>query len=91
MEMGAKAARRETFASSLEIGELVLRELGYSAHQAHKTAQRFRGYDEAMIRESAKYRDDEKKLIDYAIRSRAQLEEVMRAEMEDLSNADKGW
>jgi len=91
VEMGAKAARRETFASSLEIGELVLRELGYSAHQAHKTAQRFRGYDEAMIRESAKYRDDEKKLIDYAIRSRAQLEEVMRTEMEDLSNADKGW
>lgn len=91
IEAGAKEVRRETFSSSLEIGELVLRELGYGAHEAHRTAQRFRGYDEQMMMESAKYRDNEKKLIDYAIRSRAQLEEVMQKEMEELSNVEKDW
>jgi glutathione-regulated potassium-efflux system ancillary protein KefC len=91
LDAGVKHVRRETFASSLEVGELALAELGFGAHQAHKTVQRFRGYDEKMLLESAKYRDDEKKLIDYAIRSRAQLEELMQADMEELSNIDKGW
>lgn len=91
VEAGVKDVRRETFASSLEIGELALRELGYSAHQAHKTAMKFKGYDESMLYASAAFRDDEKSLIDYAKRSRALLEQLMNTDQEELSKPDKGW
>lgn len=91
MEAGAVGVRREIFASSLEIGELALKELGYSAHQAHKTVMKFKGYDESMLYASAAFRDDEKSLIDYAKRSRALLEQLMNTDQVELSKSDKGW
>lgn len=90
-EAGVKAARRELFSASLEIGELVLRELGYSAHQAHRTVLKFRGYDEKMLEASAQFHDNEKLLIDYAKQSRQLVEELMSADQEELSKPDKGW
>ncbi len=91
MEAGAVGVKRETFASSLEIGELALQELGYSAHQAHKTVMKFKGYDESMLYASAAFRGDEKSLIDYAKRSRVLLEQLMNTDREELSKSDKGW
>lgn len=91
MEVGVVGVRRETFASSLEIGELALRELGFSAHQAHKTVLKFKGYDENMLYASAAFRDDEKSLIDYAKRSRVLLEQLMNTDQEELSKPEKGW
>ncbi len=91
MEAGAIEVRRETFASSLEVGELALKELGYSAYQAHRTVMKFKGYDENMLYASAAFRDDEKSLIDYAKRSRILLEQLMNTDQEELSKSDKGW
>jgi len=88
---GVVGVRREMFASSLEIGELALKELGYSAHQAHKTVMKFRGYDENMLKASAAFRDDEKSLIDYAKRSRILLEQLMDQDREELSKPHKDW
>ncbi len=90
-EVGVNDARREMFASSLEIGELALKQLGYSAHQAHKTALKFRGYDEKMLEASAQFRDDEKLLINYAKQSRIHLEDLMSADQEELSKREEGW
>lgn len=90
-EVGVKDARREMFSASLEIGELALKELGYSAHQAHRTVLKFRGYDEKMLTASAQFRDDEQGLIDYAKQSRHQLEQLMSADQEELSKPEKGW
>jgi len=90
-EAGVKDVRRELFASSLEIGELALIELGYGAHQAHKTVQKFRGYDEKALKAVAEMGDDEKTLIDYAAQARALLEELMSADQEELSKPDKDW
>ena len=91
LEAGVKDARRELFSASLEIGELALVELGYSAHQAFKTVQKFRGYDEKALIAVAGLGDDEKLLIDYAARARQQLEELMSADQEELSKPGKDW
>jgi len=91
LEAGVKDARREMFSASLEIGELALVELGYSAHQAYKTVQKFRGYDEKALIAAANIGDDEKQLIDYAARARQQLEELMSTDQEELSKPDKNW
>lgn len=74
---GVDHVRRETFASSLEIAEAALKELGYPAHVAHRTAGRFRRYDEQGIEEAAKFRGDEAAVIDFAKRSRKELESLM--------------
>jgi len=91
LKAGVKDARRELFSSSLEIGELALVELGYSAHQAHKTAQKFRGYDEKAMVAVANIGDNEKVLIDYATQARLLLEELMSADQEELSKPEKDW
>ncbi len=89
-ELGVTLVKRETFASALELGELALRELGFGAHEAHRAAHKFRTYDEKMLVASAAFRGDEKKSIDYAKKSREQLERLMSAdEAEHVS--DKDW
>ncbi|NVJ96942.1 MAG: glutathione-regulated potassium-efflux system protein KefC [Alphaproteobacteria bacterium] len=90
-EVGVTLVRRETFSSALEVGELALRELGFGAHQAHQAAQKFRGYDEKMLQDSYQFRGDQKKAIDYAIKSRQQLERLMRADQDEKASGSKDW
>lgn len=90
-DAGVDHVRREAFASSLEIGEMALRELGYPAHLAHRTAGRFRRYDELAIETVAEFRDDEAAIIDFAKRSRKQLEDLMDHDAASNLNEDKGW
>jgi len=91
LKAGAKTATRETFAASLEVGELALRELGYSAHQAHKTVMKFKGYDEKMLIASAKFEGDQKSLIYHAKQARAQLEGLMSADEQKLTDPAGTW
>ncbi len=88
---GVAHVRRETFGSALEIGEAALRELGFPAHVAHRTAGRFRRYDEMAIEEAYKFRDDEAAVIDFAKRSRKELENLMGHDVATTINQDKGW
>lgn len=91
LQAGVDHVRRETFASSLEIGELALRELGYPAHVAHRTAGRFRRYDELAIDIAAQFSDDEAAVIDFAKRSRKELETLMGHDVASQISQDKGW
>lgn len=88
---GVNHVRREAFSSALEIGEASLRELGYPAHVAHRTAGRFRRYDEIAIEQSAKYTGDEAAQIDYAKRSHKELENLMGQDASSQFSKDKGW
>lgn len=90
-EVGVAHVRRETFASALEIGEAALRELGYPAHVAHRTAGRFRRYDELAIERIAEYRGDEAAVIDFAKRARKDLEILMGQDVASGVGKDKGW
>jgi monovalent cation:proton antiporter-2 (CPA2) family protein len=90
-EVGVTEVRRETFSSALEIGELALRELGFSAHQAHKSALKFRSYDEKMLNTSFQFRGDERKAIDFAIKSRQELERLMQADQEEHDTEASRW
>lgn len=90
-EAGVDHVRREMFASSLEIGEMALRELGYPAHLANRTAGQFRRYDEYAVQTVAEFRDDEAAVIDFAKRSRKQLEDLMSHDSASKLSDDKGW
>jgi len=88
---GVHHVRRETFSSSLEIGEAALRELGYPAHLAHRTTGRFRRYDEIAIEQAAKFNGDEAATADFAKRSHKELENLMGHDVASEFSKDKGW
>jgi len=79
--VGAQAIR-ETFYSSLKMGEQVLVELGLPPAVAGNLAQRFSEHDERMLDVQYRVHDDEA-----ALRQSAQ---DARRELEQLFNADRG-
>ncbi len=59
MELNVRALQRETYLSSLAMGQDVLRGLGVSAVEAERTATAFRRHDEALLeRQYAIYQDE---------------------------------
>ena len=81
MDLGAEAMR-ETFYSSLKMGEHVLVQLGLSPAVARDHAQRFSEHDERMLDAQYRIHDDEAALMQSA--------QDARRELEQLFNADRG-
>ncbi|HSH96969.1 MAG: monovalent cation:proton antiporter-2 (CPA2) family protein [Methylophilaceae bacterium] len=84
---------RETFYSSLQLGEKVLRELGYSAFQAHRSTWRFRKHDEALLVESHPIRNDIQQLVTNSAKARSDLTRILSHELGDdqTTNVNKAW
>jgi glutathione-regulated potassium-efflux system protein KefB len=81
---------RETFLSSLHLGEKILRELGYTAFQAYRTTWRFRQHDERMLNETRTIMNDMQQLISYSYRSRETLADILSQELGTAKPA-AGW
>ncbi|HEY5804528.1 MAG TPA: monovalent cation:proton antiporter-2 (CPA2) family protein [Lysobacter sp.] len=79
MDLGARALR-ETFYSSLRMGEKVLVELGVSEDVARDHAERFREHDQRLLRAQYLIRDDEDALLQSTQDSRRELEELFNAD-----------
>ena len=80
MDLGADGVVRETFHSSLVLGEQVLRALGLPAEVAAERTARFREHDEKLLHEQHLVYDDEAAVI-------ASSQEAMR-ELEQIFDAD---
>ncbi len=59
LDAGVERVYRETLDSALRVGEDVLRELGYRAHDAHRRMRAFRRLDERMLHEMREHRHDQ--------------------------------
>ncbi len=81
MELGIETIRRDTFASSLELAEETLKDLGFLPSEVRYFIQKFRDYDEAMVKDQFKLRHNEKELIAYSKNAVRQLEEAFAADM----------
>ncbi|HEY0505860.1 MAG TPA: NAD-binding protein, partial [Lysobacter sp.] len=81
MDLGARAIR-ETFYSSLKMGEKVLVELGIAEDVARSHAEQFRDHDLRLLHAQSLIRDDEDALL--------QSTQDARRELEELFNADSG-
>jgi len=80
MTLGAHVINRETFASSLELSEELLVELGMSEEKAKLTILKFRGHDERVLIEQQKLYGDEVKLINYSKQAAQQLVGLFRSD-----------
>lgn len=87
MDLGAEVFR-ETFGSSLEMGEQVLQSLGVPADVAHNHVQRFREHDEKLLREQHLVYDDENALIKASMGARADLEKLFEADAQEATPKD---
>jgi monovalent cation:proton antiporter-2 (CPA2) family protein len=92
LEVGVEDVYRETLDSALRIGVDALRFLGFRSHQALRSAQRFRCYDEAAVRELATMRHDEGRYLSRARQRIHDLERLLLAELEGIGEErDAGW
>ena len=87
LALGIHHVFRETLASSVELTERVLRELGLPFDQAHETMVRFREIDERMLLESYAHLGDAGKLQELAGRAREELESLFKGDEERIKSA----
>ncbi|MFC3229772.1 monovalent cation:proton antiporter-2 (CPA2) family protein [Marinibaculum pumilum] len=76
MAVGVKHVVRETFASSLELTELVLEKLGMADYQAQQAIQTFRELDERRLREDLAIYTDQEAMAERARQWEEELEEL---------------
>ena len=88
MELGVDAQVRETFFSSLRIGELTLQALGVPEAEAHRAVALFRRYDEANLAASQSYYTDEQKLIQNAQQVASELAGLLESDRDALQAED---
>ncbi len=80
MDLEATAVR-ETFHSSLEMGRLILLELGLSEDQALARIRRFKRHDEEVLRQQHMVYNDAAAVIQTAREARAELENLFEADV----------
>ena len=81
MDLGVEVIR-ETFHSSLEMGEQVLGALGVPADVAAERRERFRQHDERMLREQYLVYDDEAALVASSQQALKDLEKLFEADQQ---------
>ncbi len=90
LDLGEESIYRETLDSSLLMSVDILSGLGFEREQAERAAARYRLNDEQMVRNMAKHRHDEKEYISRAREYAAALEELMRADLQDVDQGPPG-
>lgn len=80
LDMGVEDPVRETFHSSLKMTRQTLEALGFSYDKAVDRVERFRRYDEELIRKQALVYDDEAKLVQSARDALVDLQRLFEAD-----------
>jgi len=92
MKIGVNVIQRETFGSALELGNLALKELGFHAYQAHRSALKFKHHDEKTIIDLYDHWGDEKMFIHRTKEKNEDLIALLDSDQEDLEqNVDHAW
>jgi glutathione-regulated potassium-efflux system protein KefB len=90
MDLGVEVIR-ETFHSSLVLGQQVMEELGVPHDVAYERRERFRQHDERVLREQHLVYDDEAALIASSDQARRELETLFEADVvPELETAPEG-
>lgn len=92
LDLGVEQVYRETFDTSLRLGQDALRVLGAHAHLAHRAARTFHQYDEQSVRLLAALRNDQAQLVKTARERIAALEETLQNDRAGHRGfPDHGW
>lgn len=93
MDRDVDGFQRDTFESSLNLGVEALTHLGYNKYRAHRLANTFRQHNRKVLNELHQHhREDETKYLYETKKFALELEELFRAEKEDVDHmTDGSW
>lgn len=83
MSVGVRVIVRETFSSSLEMGESLLTGLGWDRQTAHEAVTLFREHDEALLQRQHALHRDEEALIQSTREAARELEDLFESDLPD--------
>jgi glutathione-regulated potassium-efflux system ancillary protein KefC len=86
MDRGVNIIERETFESALQLGQSVLRHLGYGAFRARQAAQKFRLHNIKSLHAVYPYYKDQEQYISMARQSRDELNAMFARDLEALES-----
>lgn len=89
--MGVLEAERESFSSSLQLGQRVLHLLGWGKHEAREAAQRFQAHDLELLDELFRERSDQSKVVSRAKQARDDLTSLFQQDREKRAMAGAEW
>jgi voltage-gated potassium channel Kch len=89
-KLGVTYFKREMFDSALTLAKEAMVFLGHRESDMHYKAEQFRQHDEATLKKSFAFYEDEQELIHFARASRKELEDLLRRDVMDKpDNTDK--
>ena len=94
LDAGVEHVYRDNLDTSLRMGQDILTELGFRAHQAYRATQRFRRHDQESLLTLQKTRaaDDRKTYVNMARQRIEDLEDILRRDLvEPDPAAEAGW
>jgi monovalent cation:proton antiporter-2 (CPA2) family protein len=77
LNSGVEHVHRELFASSVDMGEDVLKLLGHHPFEAHRAARTFKSLDERLVQRASAHVGDAAALVDIARKGRTEIENVL--------------
>ncbi|MFO1034277.1 MAG: NAD-binding protein [Hyphomicrobiales bacterium] len=86
---GVDDVYREVFGSSMDLARDALTVFGMSHEAASRAITRFRSHDEKFLRKQAKIAGDEKKMIDLARESRAEIARVFAEDQRESAPSEQ--
>jgi len=91
-KMGVDVFVRDTFHSALVLSEQVMTALGTHAYMAHRAIRTFKKFDEQHVRDLLKIERDTKDYVSVVQKNKAELEQVLRADINDKDQlVDDHW
>ncbi|MDL2356898.1 MAG: glutathione-regulated potassium-efflux system protein KefC [Pseudomonadota bacterium] len=86
MDRGVSVIERETFEAALQLGQSVLRHLGYGAFRARQAAQKFKAHNIQSLHAVYPYYKDQEQYISMARQSRDELDEMFARDLQVLED-----
>lgn len=91
MDRGVTIVERETFESALQLGQSVLRQLGFGAYQARQAARKFRQHNIDSIQALYPYYKDQEQTISMARQAREELDAMFARDLAAIKDERNSW
>jgi glutathione-regulated potassium-efflux system ancillary protein KefC len=89
MDRGVTIIERETFESALQLGQSVLRQLGFGAFRARQAAQKFKAHNIKSLHEVYPFYKDQEQYISMARQSRDELNAMFARDLQATQEDQK--
>ena len=91
MDRGVTIVEREMFEGALQLGQSVLRHLGFGAWHARQAAQKFKRHNVQSLLDVYPFYKDQDQFISMAKQSREELEAMFARDLAALDDAKHSW